>query len=89
MRCAATLYVGGHFDFVSRTPATHLEPCASPHIATIAPSRARCRGTPEPTPHGLLVIGAGVERIAFGGYMTRMGGIDQEGLAVYKAPHLP
>ena len=39
--------------------------------------------------HGLLVIEAGVERVAFGGYMTRMGGIDQEGLAVYKAPHLP
>ena len=39
--------------------------------------------------HGLLVIEAGVERVAFGGYMTRMGGIDQEGLAVYRAPRLP
>jgi hypothetical protein len=35
------------------------------------------------------VIRATAKRAAFGGYMTRMGGIDQQGLAVYKAPHLP
>jgi hypothetical protein len=39
--------------------------------------------------HGLLVITANAKRAAFGGYMTRMGGIDQQGVAVYRGPRLP
>jgi hypothetical protein len=35
------------------------------------------------------VIAANAKRAAFGGYMTRMGGIDQQSLAVYNARHLP
>ena len=87
------LYVGGHFNFAGPDcQPTHLEPCAIRHhvaaidtvTSTLLPWNPGANSN-----HGLLVIEAGIERVAFGGYMTRMGGIDQEGLAVYRAPHLP
>ena len=61
------------------------------HVAAID-TRTNTLSTWNPganSSHGLLVIMANFKRAAFGGYMTRMGGIDQQSLAVYKAPHLP
>ena len=71
-------------------PARHVR-----RPATTSPRSTRSTNALRPwnpganSNHGLLVIEAATQRVAFGGFMTRMGGIDQQGLAVYKAPHLP
>ena len=39
--------------------------------------------------HGLLVIANGGTRVGFGGYFTRMGGRNQQGVALYQAARLP
>ena len=39
--------------------------------------------------HGLLVIANGTPGVGFGGYFTRMGGTDQQGVAFYRSTRLP
>jgi hypothetical protein len=90
---AGILYIGGHFNVAGAgCQPTNLDPCViRHHVAAIdtATSALRSWNPGANSSHGLLVIRATAKRAAFGGYMTRMGGIDQQGLAVYKAPHLP
>jgi hypothetical protein len=90
---AGILYIGGHFNVAGAgCQPTNLDPCAiRHHVAAIdtATNTLRSWNPGANSNHGLLVIQATAKRAAFGGYMTRMGGIDQQGLAVYKAPHLP
>ena len=87
------LYVGGHFNVAGPgCRPTHLEACATRHhVAAIdtATNALRPWNPGANSTHGLLVIRAARRRVAFGGYMTKMGGIDQQSLAVYKAAHLP
>ena len=90
---ARILYVGGHFNLAGPgCQPTNLDPCSiRHHVAAIdtATNTVRPWNPGANSNHGLLVIEATARRAAFGGYMTRMGGLDQQGLAVYKAPHLP
>jgi hypothetical protein len=87
------LYVGGHFNVAGPgCQPTNLDPCVTRHHVAAIDTEANTVRPWNPganSNHGLLVIEAATQRVAFGGFMTRMGGIDQEGLAVYKAPHLP
>ena len=87
------LYVGGHFNVAGPgcQPA-NLGPCITRHHVAAIDTEANSVRPWNPganSIHGLLVIAANAKRAAFGGYMTRMGGIDQQSLAVYTAPHLP
>ena len=90
---AGILYVGGHFNIAGPgCQPNQLDMCVTRHhVAAIdtVTNALRPWNPGANSNHGLLVIEAATQRVAFGGYMTRMGGIDQQGLAVYKAPHLP
>lgn len=87
------LYVGGHFNVAGPVcQPGNLDPCVIRHHVAAIDTRTNALRSWNPganSSHGLLVITANLKRAAFGGYMTRMGGIDQQSLAVYKAPHLP
>lgn len=90
---AGVLYVGGHFNVAGPgCQPTNLDPCVTRHhVAAIDTETSALRpwNPGANSNHGLLVIAANFKRVAFGGYMTRIGGLDQQGLAVYKAAHLP
>jgi hypothetical protein len=90
---AGVLYVGGHFNVAGPgCQPTNLDPCVTRHhVAAIDTETSALRpwNPGANSTHGLLVIAANFKRVALGGYMTRIGGLDQQGLAVYKAAHLP
>jgi hypothetical protein len=87
------LYIGGHFNVAGAgCRPSHLEACATRHHVAAIDTASGTLLDWNPganSTHGLLVIARAPRRVAFGGYMTKMGGIDQEGLAVYNALHLP
>jgi hypothetical protein len=87
------LYVGGHFDVAGPgCQPGNLAPCVTRrHVAAIdtRTNELRTWNPGANSIHGILAVAANLKRVAFGGYMTRMGGIDQQGIAVYNAAHLP
>ncbi len=87
------LYVGGHFNVAGPgcRPA-NLGACVTRHHVAAFDTRDNTLLGWNPganSNHGLLAIANGRARVGFGGYFTRMGGRDQQGVALYQASRLP
>jgi hypothetical protein len=90
---AGVLYVGGHFNVAGPgcTPG-HLTPCSTRHHVAAFDTADNTLLPWNPganSDHGLLVIANGTPGVGFGGYFTRMGGIDQQGSSFYRTTSLP
>jgi hypothetical protein len=90
---AGVLYVGGHFNVAGPgcTPG-NLGPCSTRHHVAAFDTAENTLSPWNPganSVHGLLVIASGAPGVGFGGYFTRMGGTDQQGVAFYRVPRLP
>jgi hypothetical protein len=87
------LYVGGHFNVAGpNCKPGNLGPCSTRHHVAAFDTRDNSLVAWNPganSNHGLLVIANGGTRVGFGGYFTRMGGRNQQGVALYQAARLP
>ncbi|HYX85048.1 MAG TPA: hypothetical protein VE777_08765 [Gaiellales bacterium] len=87
------LYVGGHFNVAGPgcTPS-HQSSCSTRHhvAAFNVDGNSLLSWNPDANSnHGLLVIRAARKHAGFGGFFTRFGGRDQEGVALYRRSQLP
>lgn len=96
------LYLGGHFNYVGAAcspnppPGTHTQKCTADnatvrhHVAAVnATTGALLPWKPSANSHnGVWAIQKGPGTVAFVGHFTRVGGVDQEGVALYST-HLP
>jgi hypothetical protein len=85
------MYVGGHFNVAGFgcTPA-QLGNCSTRHhVAAFdaATGHVLAWNPDANSVHGLLVITPSEHAVGFGGYFTRMGGTNSQGIALYR--HLP
>jgi hypothetical protein len=88
------LYVGGHFNVAGiMCKPGNQGPCSTRHhVAAFdtADNRLLAWNPDANSAHGLLAIANGGARgVGFGGYFTRMGGHNQQGVALYHQAHLP
>jgi hypothetical protein len=87
------LYVGGHVNVAGpNCKPGNLGPCSTRHHVAAFDTRDNSLVTWNPganSNHGLLAIANGGTRVGFGGYFTRMGGRNQQGVALYQAARLP
>jgi len=87
------LYVGGHFNVAGpNCKPGNLGPCSTRHHVAAFDTRDNSLVAWNPganSNHGLLAIANGGKRVGFGGYFTRMGGRNQQGVALYQAARLP
>jgi trimeric autotransporter adhesin len=87
------LYVGGHFNVAGpNCKPGNLGPCVTRHHVAAFDTRDNTLVGWNPganSNHGLLAIANGGARVGFGGYFTRMGGRNQQGVALYQAARLP
>ena len=82
------LYVGGHFLVAGfNCQPNALQFCTNRlHVAALRADTGAVIQTWNPTAnsnHGILAIAAGTNAVAFGGYFTRIGGTDREGVALF------
>jgi hypothetical protein len=87
---AGVLYIGGHFNLAGfGCQPDALQNCATRHhVAGLDASSGRVITGWNPganSVHGLLSIASAAHAVAFGGYFTRMGGTNRQGLALYRS----
>ncbi len=80
------LYIGGHFDYVNdgtSRPVRH-------HVAAVDAGTGKLLPWNPGTNshHGVFTIVADGDTVAFGGYFTRIGATDQQGIAKYSGARL-
>ena len=87
------LYAGGHFTVAGPgCEPSHTGSCsARRHVAAFDTRRNALLGwNPSAnSAHGVFVVSHGRKIVAFGGFFTRFGGRNQEGIAVYRGAGLP
>ena len=82
------LYIGGHFNVAGFgcTPGSLGNCTTRHHVAALSAATGQVLSW-NPTAdsvHGLLVI-VGTTDVGFGGYMTKMGGMSAQGIALYRS----
>jgi hypothetical protein len=82
------LYVGGHFNVAGyNCQPNQLQFCTTRHhVAALDALTGRVIQSWNPSAnsaHGLLAIASGKDVVAFGGYFTRIGGMNRQGIALY------
>ena len=87
---AGVLYVGGHFNVAGfGCQPNALQNCTTRHhVAALDAATGRVITSWNPganSVHGLLSIAASAHAVAFGGYFTRMGGANRQGVALYRS----
>jgi hypothetical protein len=87
------LYGGGHFNLAGpNCKPGNTGPCSTRHHVAAFGTSGDSLLPWNPganSNHGILVISNSNGRVAFGGYFTRMGGVDQQGIALYQPSRLP
>jgi hypothetical protein len=86
------MYVGGHFNVAGpNCKPSNLGPCQTRHHIAALDTTHNSLLPWNPganSNHGVFVVGVGGGRVAFGGYFTRVGGKNQQGIALFQASHL-